>query len=294
MGVLEGWSEEHEEVIDEIKSSISRLKYNPLSILGLSIFIGFIVIAVIAPHISPYSPLEMHYKDRLNPPCGKYWLGTDEHGRDVFSRILHGTKISLYIGIMVIAIAVSIGSIIGVIAGYFGGKLDNLFMRITDIFLAFPSLILAMAISASLGRNLTNMMLAIAITRWPTYARLMRGQALIVKEELFVEAARSIGSSRTRIIFHHILPNCLAPIIIQSTLGLGRVIITAASLSFIGFGAQPPIPEWGVMVSDGRWFIMKEWWLSTFPGLAIFIVVLGLNLFGDSLRDIWDPRLRRG
>lgn len=291
---LENWTKEHEAAINEFKFSLRLLKQNPLSVVGLVIMAGFLFIAIAAPIISPYDPLAMNYEARLLPPGGAHWLGTDEHGRDVLSRIFYGASISLTTGAMVMGIAVSIGVLVGSFAGYIGGRVDELFMRITDIFLAFPSLILAMAVAAALGRSLTNTMLAIAFTTWPDFARLMRGQTLRVKQELFVEAARSLGASKKRIVLRHVIPNCLAPIIVQASLGLGGVIIAAAGLSFIGFGAQPPAPEWGVMISSGRQYIMNQWWLSTFPGLAIFTVVLGINFLGDGLRDILDPRLRRG
>jgi len=288
------WAEEHEADIEELKYTFRRMRQNPLSLLGLSIFVVFVFLAVFAPYVSPYDPIVQSLPERLQPPSVTHLFGTDELGRDLFSRVLWGARISLWMGIMVIAISVSVGTVVGVLAGYLGGRFDELFMRITDMFLAFPMLILAMAIAAALGNSLENTMLAISITSWPRYARLMRAQTLSVKEQLYVEAARSVGASKTRIVFKYILPNCLAPIIIQSSLRMGGTILAASGLGFIGFGARPPTPEWGVMISQGRRYIMGQWWISVFPGLAIFIVVLGLNFLGDSLRDILDPRLRRG
>jgi peptide/nickel transport system permease protein len=219
-------------------------------------------------------------------------LGLDNLGRDILSRTIAGTRISLGIGLVVLCIAGVFGTIFGLVAGYFGGRVDEVMMRITDMFLAFPALILAMAFAALLGPNLVNTMIAISFVRWTMYARLVRGEVLRLRETEFVESARSLGSSHFRILFRHILPNALAPVIVRATMDMGAVILTAAGLSFIGFGAQPPTAEWGVMVSDGRQFIMTQWWVSTFPGLAILIVVLGFNLLGDGLRDVLDPRLR--
>lgn len=220
-------------------------------------------------------------------------LGIDHLGRDVFSRILYGARISLRIAIIATALACSVGVVVGVISGYFGGKIDDLIMRITDMFLAFPALILAMAISASLGRGINSVMIAMSVVIWPRYARLARGEALVHKQKENIEAIRALGASSRRIIFLHLLPLCISPIIVQMTLNMGGIILTAAGLGFIGFGAQPPSPEWGLMVSEGRTRIQYQWWISTFPGLAILLVVLGFNLLGDGIRDILDPKLRR-
>lgn len=224
---------------------------------------------------------------------GEHLFGIDFLGRDVFSRILYGARISLRIALIASLFACSVGLTVGIIAGYFGGKIDDLLMRLTDMFLAFPALILAMAISASLGRGINNVMLAISVVYWPRYARLARGEALVHKQKEYIEAVRALGASPWRIIFLQLLPLCISPIIVQLTLDMGGIILTAAGLGFIGFGAQPPSPEWGLMVSEGRTRIQHQWWLSTFPGLAILFVVLGFNLLGDGIRDILDPKLRR-
>jgi len=287
------WKTEHEAMLEDFKYSLHLLRRSPLSMVGLIIISAFVLIAVFAPFLTKYDPIEQDLSNRLQAPCRENPLGRDQLGRDILSRVIYGSRISLRIGITVIVIAATTGTVLGVVAGYLGGIIDEIVMRITDMFLAFPSLILAMAISAALGRSLENTVIAIGIVAWPTYARLARSQTLSVKEEQFVEAVRSLGASRKRIIFSHILPQCLPSIIIQATLSMGGIMLTAAGLGFIGFGAEPPIPEWGVMISDGRNFIMREWWVSTYPGLAMLFAVLGFNLLGDGLRDVLDPRLRR-
>ncbi|MCW3992181.1 MAG: ABC transporter permease [Candidatus Bathyarchaeota archaeon] len=290
---LNRWKTEHEAQLEDFSYSLHLLRQSPLSMVGLVIISALILIAVFAPYLAQYDPIEQDLPNRLQAPCREHPFGRDQLGRDMLSRILHGSRISLMIGIIVVSISATTGTFLGVVAGYLGGRIDEIVMRVTDMFLAFPSLILAMAISAALGRSLENTVIAIGMVAWPRYARLARGQALSVKEAQFIEAVRSLGASRKRIIFSHVLPQCLPPIIIQATLGMGGIILTAAGLGFIGFGAQPPTPEWGIMISDGRNFIMREWWVSTFPGLAMLLVVLGFNLLGDGLRDVLDPRLRR-
>jgi peptide/nickel transport system permease protein len=230
---------------------------------------------------------------RLQPPSPVHWLGTDSLGRDIASRILYGARISLIIGVVVVTTAGIVGTAIGLVAGYAGGLVDETLMRLTEVFLAFPALILAMAIAGALGPSLTNAIIAIAAVTWAVYARLVRGQILSLRRREFVEAARAMGASRTRIVVRHLLPNALAPLMIQASFDLGSSIIAAAGLSFIGFGAQPPTPEWGVMISDGRNYISTQPWLSLFPGLAILFAVGSFNLLGDGLRDAFDPRLSR-
>lgn len=263
---------------------------------------SLVLIAIFAPWIVPYPDEALGNIDRINKPIGEYRLlppsrtylfGTDDMGRDLFSRVIYATRISLRIGLMVITLVLLIGVPLGVIAGTLGGKIDEVIMRITDLFLGFPSLLLAIAIATVLGSGLTNAMIAISLTWWPWYTRLVRSQALSVREQPFVEAARSIGLKRSTIAFRHVLPNCWSPVIVQATMDIGYVILTAAGLSFIGLGAQAWDPEWGVMMSVGRELILHHWWYSVFPGIAIFIAVLGFNLFGDGLRDVLDPRVRR-
>ena len=235
----------------------------------------------------------MDWNNALKAPSITHLFGTDDNGGDVFSRIVWGSQISLRIGFIVVIIAVVLGSLVGGISGYYGGKIDELMMRITDIFLSFPSLVLAMVICAAMGRSIDNVMIAMTIVWWPGYARLIRGQALSIREYKYIEAAKAIGGSDSHIIFRHLLPNCISPIIVQATMDLGNVILTAAGLSFIGFGAQPGAAEWGRMISDGAEYMMNYPWIVTFTGLAILIVCLGFNLFGDGLRDIMDPKMRR-
>ena len=266
---------------------------NPLNILALALIAVFALCALLAPVLAPYDPLAQELGQRLRPPSPEHWLGTDSLGRDIASRILYGARISLIIGVVVVASAGVVGTAIGLIAGYAGGLVDEALMRLTEVFLAFPALILAMAIAGALGPSLTNAIIAIAAVTWAVYARLTRGQILSLRRREFVEAARAIGASRTRIVVRHLLPNALAPLMIQASFDLGSSIIAAAGLSFIGFGAQPPTPEWGVMISEGRNYISTQPWLSLFPGLAILLAVGSFNLLGDGLRDAFDPRLSR-
>ena len=264
----------------------------PLNVLALTLIALFALGAVLAPLIAPYDPLAQDLASRLDPPSGAHWLGTDQLGRDILSRLLYGSRISLVIGVVVVGLAGIFGSFVGLIAGYAGGLVDEGLMRLTEVFLAFPPLILAMAIAGALGPSLTNAIIAIAAVTWAVYARLARGQVLSLRRREYIEAAQSIGASRTRILLRHLLPNAVAPLLIQASFDMGSAIISAAGLSFIGFGAQPPTPEWGVMISEGRNFISTQPWLSLFPGLSILFAVGAFNLLGDGLRDILDPRLR--
>jgi peptide/nickel transport system permease protein len=266
---------------------------NPLNIVAFALIAIFAVCALLAPLLAPYDPLLQDLGSRLRPPSAEHWLGTDSLGRDIASRILYGARISLIIGVVVVTVAGVVGTAIGLVAGYAGGLVDDALMRLTEVFLAFPALILAMAIAGALGPSLTNAIIAIAAVTWAVYARLVRGQILSLRRREFVEAARAIGASRTRIVVRHLLPNALAPLMIQASFDLGSSIIAAAGLSFIGFGAQPPPPEWGVMISEGRNYISTQPWLSLFPGLAILLAVGSFNLLGDGLRDAFDPRLSR-
>jgi peptide/nickel transport system permease protein len=266
---------------------------NPLNLVALALIAVFAFCALFASVIAPYDPLLQDLGNRLMPPSAAHWLGTDSLGRDIASRILYGARISLIIGVVVVASAGVFGTVVGLVAGYAGGLVDEALMRLTEVFLAFPALILAMAIAGALGPSLSNAIIAIAAVTWAVYARLTRGQILSLRRREFVEAARAIGAPWPRILWRHLLPNVIAPLLIQGSFDLGSAIIAAAGLSFIGFGAQPPTPEWGVMISDGRNYISTQPWLSLFPGLAILLAVGSFNLLGDGLRDAFDPRLSR-
>ena len=269
-----------------------RMFREPLNALALTTIAIFAIGAIFAPLVAPYDPLAQELSARLEPPSAAHWLGTDQLGRDLLSRLLYGARISLVIGVVVVALAGAVGTVVGMIAGYAGGLIDEALMRLTEVFLAFPPLILAMAIAGALGPSLTNAIIAIATVTWAVYARLARGQVLSLRRREYVEAARAIGARPGRILLRHLLPNAVAPLLIQASFDMGSAIISAAGLSFIGFGAQPPTPEWGVMISEGRNFISTQPWLSLFPGLAILFAVGAFNLLGDGLRDILDPRLR--
>jgi peptide/nickel transport system permease protein len=266
---------------------------NPLNLVAIALIVLFALCAALAPVLAPYDPLAQDLGSRLRPPSSAHWLGTDSLGRDIASRILYGARISLIIGVVVVASAGVVGTVIGLVAGYAAGLVDEALMRLTEVFLAFPALILAMAIAGALGPSLTNAIIAIAAVTWAVYARLTRGQILSLRRREFVEAARAVGASHPRILWRHLLPNVIAPLMIQASFDLGSSIIAAAGLSFIGFGAQPPTPEWGVMISEGRNYISTQPWLSLFPGLAILLAVGAFNLLGDGLRDAFDPRLSR-
>ncbi len=276
----------------EYRRTLRLLKTMPLSLIGLGITIVIIFVAIFGPYFAPYDPLKITYADRLLPPDSKYLLGTDSLGRDILSRIIYATGVSMSIGVMVVVVSVAIGLVLGVAAGYCGGKVDNVIMRVSDMFLAFPALVLAMAFVAALKPSLGVTTLALAIVGWPTFARIVKGSVLSIKDLDFMEAAKAAGESEFSIIFNHVLPNVLSPILVQGTLGLGRAIILASTLGFIGLGVQPPTAEWGAMTADGRDYIVNQWWVSTFPGLAIFFAVIAFNLLGDGLRDALDPRLR--
>jgi peptide/nickel transport system permease protein len=292
-GRIGQWLEKNDSRIRDLRHSVRLFRKSPLAVIGLIIVVLFVLMAFAAPYITPYGPEQRDWYSMLKPPGGTHILGTDDTGGDVFSRIIWGSQISLRIGIIVVGSAIVLGAIIGGISGYFGGIIDELMMRVTDIFLAFPQLIFAMVICAALGRSIDNVMLALCFTWWPTYARIIRGQALSVREQKYIEAARAIGGKDRHIILRHLLPNTISPVIVQSTMDLGGTIITAAGLSFIGFGAQPGQAEWGRMISEGSQYMMNYPWIVTFTGLAILIVCLGFNLLGDGLRDIMDPRMRR-
>jgi len=272
---------------------IEFLRQSPLNVLGVILIALFLFLVVFGSALAPHDPIQPNVALKLQPPSSTYWFGTDELGRDVFSRVLSGAKYSLGIAFIILSIAVVVGTLVGLIAGYVGGLVDELLMRLTDLFLAFPALVLAMAIAATLGRNLQNTVIALTVVYWPWYARLVRGQVLWLKEREFIEAARAIGASPWRIVSRHILPNTLAVIIVQLTLDVGYAVLATSGLSFLGLGAQPPTPEWGTMIAGARTFFRDAWWYITFPGLALTLTVLGFNLVGDGLRDFLDPRTRR-
>jgi peptide/nickel transport system permease protein len=264
----------------------------PAITVGVVIMVFFVLLALFAPLLSPTDPLEPNIANSLKPPSAEHLLGTDKLGREVLSRLLYGARISLFVGLSVVLVACILGSLLGLLAGYLGGWIDEGLMRITDIFFAFPALILAMAIAGALGPSLQNALIAISAVTWPVYARLLRGQVLAMKEREFILAARAIGVPQRQIVRRHLLPNMLAPLLVQASFDMGGAITAVAGLSFIGFGAQPPTPEWGVMISEARNYMATAWWLGTFPALAIMLVVGGFNLLGDGLRDLLDPRLR--
>ena len=268
-----------------------RLHRNPLAVIGLMISVTLIAVAIFAPLLAPHDPIAQDLSRRLLPPgTSGNWLGTDDFGRDILTRLLYGSRITLYIVMLVILTAPVAGLIIGTVAGYFGGWVDVILMRITDIFLAFPKLILALALVAVLGPGMENAVLAIALTAWPPYARVARAETLTVRNSDYIAAVKLQGAGPVRVIWGHVMPMCLPSVIIRVTLDMAGVILTAAGLGFLGLGVQPPLPEWGLMISAGRKFLFEQWWVATMPGLAIFIVSLGFNLLGDGLRDVLDPR----
>jgi peptide/nickel transport system permease protein len=282
--------------IREFRMSFYLLNRNRLQRISLIVIGLLVLVAVFAPFIAPYpghAISDTNPDDKLQPPSTRYWFGTDELGRDMLSRVIYGTRISLQTALIAVGMALLIGVPLGAIAGGLGGVMDEIIMRITDVFLSFPPLLLAIAISAFMGPNLRNAMLAIIISWWPWYTRIIRGQAVSIRERQFVRAARAIGTPKMKIIFKHILPNTFAPVIVQASMDIGGVILTIAALSFLGLGAQPPTPEWGLLISTSRTYFLNAWWYSTFPGLAIVITVLVFNLIGDGMREVLDPKTRK-
>ncbi|HEV2516986.1 MAG TPA: ABC transporter permease [Devosia sp.] len=277
----------------EFKIFTRRFMRNPLGVVGLVIVVLLLFCAAFAPLLATHDPYLPSLTDRLAAPSATYWLGADELGRDIYSRILYGSQLTLLIVGLVIVTSAPIGLIIGAVSGTVGGWVDVIFMRITDVFLAIPKLLLALAFVAALGPGITNAALAITLTAWPPYARLARAEALIVRNSDYVNAVRLAGASEFRIIVFHVIPMCLSSVIVRMTFDMAGIILTAAGLGFIGLGAQPPLPEWGAMISTGRKFIFDQWWVATVPGIAIFTVSLGFNLLGDALRDLLDPHLRQ-
>lgn len=273
--------------------SFRRLRKSRTAVLGIIIIILFTLIAFFAPYIAPYDPLEQNFIKSFRAPSAEHYLGTDEFGRDIFSRIIYGARISLQIGFVAVFISLIVGVSVGLAAGYYGGWIDMVVMRIMDLMLSFPYILLALVIMSILGPGIYNAMIAIGIVYVPQYARIVRSSVLSVKKKEYVLAARALGANDFRIILKHVFLNSMAPIIIQTTLSIGRAIINAAGLSFLGLGAQPPTPEWGAMLSNGQDFLRNAPWVATFPGIAIALLVLGFNLVGDGFRDAFDPRLHK-
>ncbi|WGF90154.1 ABC transporter permease [Marinivivus vitaminiproducens] len=265
---------------------------NPLAMIGLTIVLVLILVALLAPVLATHSPTiggDLR-TERLLPPSSEFWLGTDDQARDIWSRIVYGARLTLMVVALVTVIAMPVGLLVGTLSGYFGGWIDTVLMRTTDIFLAFPRLILALAFVAALGPGIENAIIAIAITVWPPYARLARAETLTVRRSEFIDAVKLQGGSSARIILRHVVPLCMSSVIIRVTLDMAGIILTAAGLGFLGLGAQPPSPEWGAMIASGRRFLIDQWWVAAMPGIAIFVVSLGFNLLGDGLRDVLDPK----
>lgn len=268
------------------------LQRNHLASIGLFFILFWIIVTATAPLLAPYGPLQQNIVDRLQGPSSNYLFGTDQLGRDILSRVVYGGRISLPAALAVVVMAGLIGTVVGALAGFLGGMVEEIFMRVTDVFMAFPTIILAMAIAAALGPNVSNAIIAMVVVWWPNYARIVRGLVLSVKENEYVVASRAVGATEFRLLGRVILPNSMAPVLVMSTLDLGNAILVLAGLSFLGLGAEPSTPEWGRMVSDGVNHF-DQWWMSAFPGLAIFTIVMAFNFVGDGLRDALDPRLRR-
>jgi len=276
----------------QIKNFWRYFKKNRLGVGGLVIIVIVFLIAILAPFLSPYDPGKTDVSLKLKPPSFQHYLGTDQLGRDVFSRMLYGSQISLKVGFVAVGISILIGILVGAMAGYKGGWVDSLLMRFVDIMLSFPSFFLILTVVAILRPNIYNVMIVIGITSWEGTARFVRAEFLSLRERDYVQAARALGVKDRRIIFRHILPNALAPVFVTASLGVASAILIEAGLSFLGFGVQPPAPSWGNILTEGRTYIFDAWWLTVFPGLAILITVLSFNLFGEGLRDALDPRLR--
>ena len=279
--------------VEEIKQTIRIMIKNPVSAAGMVIVSILLVIALVSPFIAPYDPTSIVLEGRLAAPSFAHYFGTDNFGRDVFSRTLFGSRVSMMVSAVVVFTSMLGGVLVGVLAGYGSTLLDSIVMRITDVFMAFPSFLLALVVVSVLGRGTLNLVIAMVVVWWPIYARLTRAQVLVAKEKLITEAEKALGASSARIVFRHILPNCLTPIIVQATMDFGYVILSATGLSFLGLGVQPPTPEWGSMVADGRLYYQTAWWMATFPGFAIIAAVLGFNLLGDGLRDAFDPKIHK-
>jgi peptide/nickel transport system permease protein len=267
--------------------------HNRLAVVGLALVLALVMVALLADGLAPYPPTVGELGARLLPPSAQHLFGTDDQGRDILSRLLHGSRITLYVVALVAVLAAPIGLVVGTVSGYAGGWLDAVLMRITDIFLAFPRLILALAFVAALGPGIENAVIAIAITSWPPYARIARAETLTIRQADYISAVKLLGASPWRIVLRHVMPLCLPSVIVRVTLDMAGIILTAAGLGFLGLGAQPPLPEWGAMIAAGRAYVLDQWWVAAAPGAAIFVVSLGFNLLGDGLRDALDPKAVR-
>ena len=304
-GYIDRFKSRHESFLKETRYSLFLFSRSLLSMFGLFIIFCVVVIAIIAPFIAPYHPIYQTVKGevqefwpvsvttQLIPPSGEHWFGTDYKGRDIYSMVLYGAWKALYVGILVVLPAAVIGILLGAIAGYYGRGIGEGIMRITDIFLSVPSLVLAMAIVAAIGPSITNITIAMIITWWPWYTRLVFGQVLSIREKQYIEASRSVGASHARILFKHVIKNSLSPVVVQASSDFGYVILAAAALGWLGLGAPPDTAEWGRMISENQSHVISAWWVVTFPGIAIVLTVLGFNLLGDGIRDVLDPKLRR-
>ncbi|MBI3327051.1 MAG: ABC transporter permease [Nitrospinae bacterium] len=273
--------------------TLSRLNRSHTAMFGMGVAVSVFAVAALADVIAPYGYADMHTEDMLQAPSWTYWFGTDQMGRDVLSRVIHGSRVSIYVGVVSTIFGACVGILLGVVAAYYGGVFDHLIMRLIDIWVAVPNFLLALVISVILGPSVTNVVIALAIVRVPTQARVVRGAALSIKENEYVQAAKAVGVSDRRVLLRHILPNCMAPVIVLGTLEVATAIIIEAGLSFLGLGTQPPTPSWGWDLRANTMFIELNPWIAIFPGMAIFITVLGFNLFGDGLRDALDPRLKQ-
>jgi peptide/nickel transport system permease protein len=284
---------EEEKLLPPWKEAWLSFSKNKIALVGLGIVIFFIIVAILAPVIAPYNFKEQNLVNRFQAPSSEHWFGTDDFGRDIFSRIVYGARISLWVGFFSVLGSVIFGTLLGIVAGYYGRWVDAIISRIFDIMLAFPSILLAIAVVAILGPSLQNALIAIAVINIPNFGRLVRSKVLSVKQEEYIMAARAVGMKDSRILFHHILPNSISPVIVQATLAIATAIIEAAALGFLGMGAQAPTPEWGKMLADSKNYIMQAPWTLFFPGIAIMLTVLGFNLMGDGLRDALDPKMKQ-
>jgi peptide/nickel transport system permease protein len=290
-----GWFEEYASATREVRRYTRVFLRSASSVAGLVLVVAFLVLAAVGPWIVPYpddARGAVHLDRKLQAPSAAHWFGTDEVGNDVYTRVVLGARVSLQIGLVITLIGMLIGVPLGVICGYVGGAVGEIVMRVTDMFLSVPSLVLALAVVGALGPGILNAVIAISLVWWPGYVRLVQAKTLALTQEVYVEAARAVGTGRMRIVFFHILPNALSPIVVKGSMDMGTAILTAASLGFIGLGAQPPYPEWGAMISIGRNYLPTWWWYPAFPGLFIYLTVLGFNLLGDGLRDLLDPKSR--